>query len=152
VVPSGYVGAYPEVGRRLVVAAAKQPAGAAVACAGEWPVGRARVRRRDALLSQCPAGAGPHRGGPLLRWREGGTVMAVSMTGHPSAAAGWCWPCPPTWSWCHLVGEAKERAAVGVGLPLPIRATRCVELDRWLSRSTPIVAGTTTVTSCRKAP
>jgi hypothetical protein len=84
VVPSGYVGAYPEVGRRLVVAAARRPEAGAVTCAGERPVARVRVRGRDGLLAVCPAGAGPHRDGLLLRWREGGAVMAVSMTGHPA--------------------------------------------------------------------
>jgi hypothetical protein len=83
VVPSGYVGAYPEVGRRLVVAAARRPAAGAVACAGAWPVARARVRGRDGLLVRCPEGTGPHGGGLLLRWREGGIVLAVSVTGRP---------------------------------------------------------------------
>jgi hypothetical protein len=85
VVPSGYVGAYPEVGRRLVVAAARRPAAAAVACAGERPVARARVRGRSGGLFQCPPDAGPHRDGLLLRWRERGLVMAVSVTGHLAA-------------------------------------------------------------------
>jgi hypothetical protein len=84
VVPSGYVGAYPEVGRRLVVAAATRPAAGAVACPGERPVARTRVRGRDGLLSQCPDGPGPHGGGLLLRWREGGAVLAVSVTGDPA--------------------------------------------------------------------
>jgi hypothetical protein len=84
VVPSGYVGAYPEVGRRLAVAAAKRPAAGAVACAGERPVARTRVRGRDGLLSRCPDGVAPHGGGLLLRWREGGAVLAVSVTGDPA--------------------------------------------------------------------
>jgi hypothetical protein len=82
VVPSGYVGAYPEVGRRLVVAAARRPAAAAVACVGERPVARARVRGRSGGLVQCPPDAGPHRDGLVLRWRERGLVVAVSVTGH----------------------------------------------------------------------
>jgi hypothetical protein len=84
VVPSGYVGAYPEVGRRLAVAAATRPAAGAVACPGARPVARTRVRGRDGLLSQCPDGVGPHEGGLLLRWREGGVVLAVSVTGDPA--------------------------------------------------------------------
>jgi hypothetical protein len=83
VVPSGYVGAYPEVGRRLVVAAARRPAAAAVACAGARPLGRARVRGRDGGLFRCPPGDGPHRDGLLLRWGERGLVLAVSVTGRP---------------------------------------------------------------------
>jgi hypothetical protein len=82
-VPSGHVGAYPEVGRRLVVAAARRPA-AAVACAGERPVSQARVRGRVGGLFACPSGTSPHDEGLLLRWREGGTVLAVSVTGHPA--------------------------------------------------------------------
>jgi hypothetical protein len=80
---SGYVGAYPEVGRRLMIAAAREPAAAAVACAGLRPVGRARVRGRDGGRFRCPPGDGPHRDGLLLRWRERGLVMAVSVTGRP---------------------------------------------------------------------
>jgi hypothetical protein len=80
-VPSGYMGAYPEVGRRLVVAAARRPAAAAVACVGERPLAQAGVRGRSGGLFGCPPDAGPDRDG-LLRWREGGTVMAVSVTGH----------------------------------------------------------------------
>jgi hypothetical protein len=85
VVPSGYVGAYPEVGRRLVVAAARRPAATAVACVGERPLARARVRGHRGGLFQCPPDAGPHQDGLLLRWRERGTIMAVSVTGHLAA-------------------------------------------------------------------
>jgi len=84
VVPSGYVGAYPEVGRRLVVAAARRPGAAAVACAGERPVSPARVRGRVGGLFACPPGTSPHDDGLLLRWREGGAVLALSVTGHPA--------------------------------------------------------------------
>ena len=84
-VPSGYVGAYPEVGRRLVVAAASRPAAATTACPGERPLGRARIRGAGGSLFQCPPGAGPHGGGLLLRWRERGTVMVVSVTGNLAA-------------------------------------------------------------------
>lgn len=83
-VPSGYVGAYPEVGRRLVVAAARRPAAPAVACPGERPVSQARVRGRVGGLFACPSGTSRHEDGLLLRWREGGTVLAVSVTGHPA--------------------------------------------------------------------
>jgi hypothetical protein len=81
-VPSGYVGAYPEVGRRLVVAAARRPAAGALACAGARPVGEARVRGRVGGLFECPPSPSPHDEGLLLRWREGGTLMALSVTGH----------------------------------------------------------------------
>jgi hypothetical protein len=80
VVPSGHVGAYPEVGRRLVVAAARRPAAGSVACVGARRVARARVRGHGGGLFQCPPDAGPHRDGLLLRWRERGIVMAVSVT------------------------------------------------------------------------
>jgi hypothetical protein len=85
VVPSGYVGAYLEVGRRRVIAAAKRPAATAVACVGERPVAQARVRGHSGGLFQCPPDAGPHRNGLLLRWQERGTTMAVSVTGHLAA-------------------------------------------------------------------
>jgi hypothetical protein len=85
VVPSGHVGNWRDVGRRLVVAAARRPAAAAVACVGERPVGQARVRGRGGGLFQCPPDGGPHRDGLLLRWRERGTVVAVSVTGRLAA-------------------------------------------------------------------
>jgi hypothetical protein len=85
VVPSGYVGAYPEVGRRLVVAAARRPAATAVACVGERPLAPARVRGHRGGLFQCPPDAGPHREGLLVRWRERDTIMAVSVTGRLAA-------------------------------------------------------------------
>jgi hypothetical protein len=81
-VPSGYIGAYPEEGERLAVAAARQPSAFAVACAGERPLGSVRVRGRSGRLVACPFGSGPHGGGLLLRWRERGTVMALSVSGH----------------------------------------------------------------------
>ena len=81
VVPSGYVGAYPEPGRRLVVAAARRPTAAAVACPGARPVSRPRVRGHGAGLYQGPPDAGPHSDGLLLRWPEGGVVLALSVTG-----------------------------------------------------------------------
>jgi hypothetical protein len=83
-VPSGYVGAYPEVGHRLVVAAARRPEAAAVACPGERPVGQARIRGRAGGLFACPPGTSPHDEGLLLRWREGGAVLALSVTGDPA--------------------------------------------------------------------
>jgi hypothetical protein len=80
-VPSGYIGAYPEQGERLAVAAAGRPAAFAVACAGARPLARATVRGRSGGLFACPFGSGPHGGGLLLRWRERGTVMALSVSG-----------------------------------------------------------------------
>jgi hypothetical protein len=64
------------------VAAARRPAAGALACAGGRPVGEARVRGRVGGLFECPPEAGPHDDDLLLRWREGGTFMALSMTGH----------------------------------------------------------------------
>jgi hypothetical protein len=80
-VPSGHVGAYAAPAARLVVAAAKRPTASAVACVGERPLGPVGVRGTRAGLFQCPQDSGPHRGGVLLRWRERGTVMALSVTG-----------------------------------------------------------------------
>lgn len=82
VVPSGYVGGFGDSGARLAVAAAGRPTAFAVACAGERPVAPAMVRGNRGRLLECPPESGAHRGGTLLRWRERGTVMAVSVTGH----------------------------------------------------------------------
>jgi hypothetical protein len=79
-VPSGYIGAYPETGAHLAIAAARRPAASVVACAGERPLAHARVRGTRGRLSDCPFGSGPHRG-LLLRWRERGVVMALSVSG-----------------------------------------------------------------------
>jgi hypothetical protein len=79
-VPSGYIGAYPEQGERLAVGAAGRPAAFAVACAEERPLGSVRVRGTRGRLVTCPFGSGPHSG-VLLRWRERGTVMALSVSG-----------------------------------------------------------------------
>jgi hypothetical protein len=81
-VPSGYIGAYPETGARLAISAARRPAAFAVACAGERPLAHARVRGTRGRLLACPPGSGPHGGNLLLRWRERGMVVAVSVSGH----------------------------------------------------------------------
>jgi hypothetical protein len=80
-VPSGHVGAYAASAARLVVAAAKRPTASAVACVGERPLGPVGVRGTRGGLFQCPQDSGSHRGGVLLRWRERGVVMALSVTG-----------------------------------------------------------------------
>ena len=85
VVPSGFIGNWRGVGRRLVVGAARRPTATAVACVGERSVAHARVRGHRGGLFQCPPSAGPHRDGLLVRWQERGTIMAVSMTGHLAA-------------------------------------------------------------------
>ena len=82
VVPSGYVGGFGGSGARLAVAAAGRTTGFAVACAGARPVAPAGVRGHRGRLLECPPESGTHRGGTLLRWRERGTTMAVSVTGH----------------------------------------------------------------------
>jgi hypothetical protein len=82
VVPPGYVGVDPATGARLAIGAAKQTTAFPVACAGEQPAGGVTVRGRRGHLFACPPGSGPHRGSVLLRWRERGLVMAVSVNGH----------------------------------------------------------------------
>jgi hypothetical protein len=77
-----YLVPVPEGVRRLVVAAARRPAAGALACAGARPVGEARVRGRVGGLVECPPSPSPHHEGLLLRWRDGGTFMALSVTGH----------------------------------------------------------------------
>jgi hypothetical protein len=83
VVPSGYVGTYRESAAHLAVGAARRPTAPAVACPGARPVAAARVRGSGARLLECPPDVESlHRDSLLLRWRERGTVMAVSVSGH----------------------------------------------------------------------
>jgi hypothetical protein len=55
-----------------------------VACAGERPVAPVRIRGGGGGFFRCPPDTGPHGDGLVLRWRERGIVMAVSVTGHPA--------------------------------------------------------------------
>jgi hypothetical protein len=80
-VPSGYVGGFRDTGARLAVAAARRPAAPAVACPGERPMAPVTVRRATGGLFGCPPGPGPHSDHLLVRWRERGTTMAVSVSG-----------------------------------------------------------------------
>jgi hypothetical protein len=41
-----------------------------------------QVRATRGGLFECRPGAGAHLGGVLLRWREEGVVVAVSLAGH----------------------------------------------------------------------
>jgi hypothetical protein len=82
VVPPGYVGIDGQPQGRLALAAAKEVTAFPVACLGGRRVATVEVRARRGSLFECPPGAGAHLGGVLLRWREGGVVMAVSMAGH----------------------------------------------------------------------
>jgi len=84
-VPSGYIGAYPETGARLAITAGRRPAAFAVACAWERALAHAEVRGTRGRLFECPPGSGPHGGGVLLRWREGGVVMAMSVSGRTAS-------------------------------------------------------------------
>jgi hypothetical protein len=85
-VPSGYIGAYRETGARLAVAASRWPGTDLVACAGERPLATTGVRGTRGRLFECPPGAGPHGGdGLLLRWRERGVVIALSVSGRTAS-------------------------------------------------------------------
>ena len=79
-VPSGRIVAYQNFGGQLVIAAARRPTAFAVSCDGERPVAQASVRGHPALLSECPADSAPNDG-VLVRWRERGTVLVVSISG-----------------------------------------------------------------------
>jgi hypothetical protein len=79
-VPSGYLGNFQDRATSLAIAAARRPAAFAVACAGERPLAHTRVRGTRGRLFDCPFGSGPH-GGLLLRWRERGVTMALSVSG-----------------------------------------------------------------------
>jgi hypothetical protein len=82
VVPPGYAGVDGQPRGRLALAAAKQVTAFPVACLGGQRVATVEVRATRGGLFECPPGAGAHRGGVLLRWREEGVVMAVSLSGH----------------------------------------------------------------------
>ena len=82
VVPPGYVGIDPATGARLAIGAAKPAAAFPVACFGERPVATVNVRGTRGRLSECPLESTVHRGSVLLRWRERGVVMVVSVYGH----------------------------------------------------------------------
>jgi hypothetical protein len=84
-VPSGYIGAFRETGARLAIGAGRWPAAFAVACAGERPLAYAGVRGTRGRLFECPPGSGPHGDGVLLRWRERGVVMAMSVSGRTAS-------------------------------------------------------------------
>ena len=83
-VPTGYIGAYRETGARLAIAAARRAADL-VACAGERPLAAVVVRGTRGRLFECPPGPGPHGDGLLLRWRERGAVMALSVSGRTAS-------------------------------------------------------------------
>jgi hypothetical protein len=82
VVPPGYVGVDGQPQGRLALAAATQVTAFPVACLGGQRVAIIQVRATRGGLFECPPGAGAHLGGVLLRWREEGVVMAVSLAGH----------------------------------------------------------------------
>jgi hypothetical protein len=84
VVPPGYVGTDPATGARLAIGAARPVAAFPVACSGERPVATVKVRGTSGRLSLCPhaAEATVHLGSVLLRWRERGVVMVVSVSGN----------------------------------------------------------------------
>jgi len=83
VVPPGYIGAAGQAHGRLVVAAASRADDHVVACEGRrQPVATVTVRGSRGRLLQCPSGSGVHYDSVLLRWRERGVVMVVSLLGH----------------------------------------------------------------------
>jgi hypothetical protein len=82
VVPPGYVGAAGQAQGRLVVAATSRADDLAAVC--EEPqrlVATVTLHGMAGQLIEC-SGAGLHHDSMLVRWREGGAVMAVSVLGH----------------------------------------------------------------------
>jgi hypothetical protein len=67
---------------RLAIAAAKHVSAFSVACLGGLKVATIEVHGTRGNLYECPPQAGAHLGGVMLRWREQGAVMAVSVHGH----------------------------------------------------------------------
>lgn len=82
VVPPGYVGAAGQAQGRLVVAAASRADDPATVCE-ERPrlVATVTPHGMGGRLVEC-SGAGLHHDSMLVRWRERGAVMAVSVLGH----------------------------------------------------------------------
>jgi hypothetical protein len=83
VVPPGYGGAAGQaVQGRLAVTAARRAGDDAVACEeGERPVATVTPRGIRGRMLQC-GDAGIHLDSVLVRWRERGVVMVVSVLGH----------------------------------------------------------------------
>ena len=81
-VPPDDVGVDGQGHGRLAIAAAKRVAAFPVACLGGLKVATIKVRGTRGNLYECSPQAGAHFGGVLLRWREAGVVMAVSLHGH----------------------------------------------------------------------
>jgi hypothetical protein len=67
---------------RLAIAAATRVAAFPVACLGGRKVATIEVHGTRGNLYECSPQAGAHFGGVLLRWRDRGVVMAVSLHGH----------------------------------------------------------------------
>jgi len=82
-VPPGYGGAAGQaVQGRLAVAGARRAGDHTVACEeGQQPVATVTPRGIRGRMLLC-AGAGVHFGSVLVRWRERGVVMVVSVLGH----------------------------------------------------------------------
>jgi len=81
VVPPGYVGAAGQAQGRLVVAAASRADGPAAACEERRRLAAVTPHGAAGQLVEC-SGAGLHHDSMLVRWRERGAVMAVSVLGH----------------------------------------------------------------------
>jgi hypothetical protein len=82
VVPPGYVGAAGQEQGRLVVAAAGRADDPFVACEGRQRlVATVSPHGMAGQLIEC-TGGGLHYDSVLVRWRERGAVMAVSVLGH----------------------------------------------------------------------
>jgi hypothetical protein len=82
VVPPDSLGVDGQGRGRLAIAAATRVAAFPVACLGGRKVATIEVRGTRGNLFECSPQAGAHLGGVLLRWREAGVVMAVSLHGH----------------------------------------------------------------------
>jgi hypothetical protein len=81
-VPAGYVGAAGQTEGRLVVAAAGRAADPVAACQGQQrPVATVTLHGLPGRLVEC-RGAGLHYDSMLVRWRDRGVVMVVSVLGH----------------------------------------------------------------------
>lgn len=83
VVPPGYAGVAGQAHGRLVAAAGRE-ADPVVVCQGrQRPVATIKTHGLIGRLVEC-SGAGVHYDSTLVRWRERGAVMVVSVLGHSS--------------------------------------------------------------------
>jgi hypothetical protein len=80
-VPPGYVGVEGRPQGHLVIVGAARQTDESVRCFGERRIGQPRIHGVPAVLAECQPASELHGGHVLVRWREQGTVVVVSLHG-----------------------------------------------------------------------